>query len=32
MEDIDLKKVLKECNKSAKIGYKIASAKRKIRV
>lgn len=29
MEDIDLKKVLKECNKSAKTGYKIASAQEK---
>ena len=29
MEDIDLTEVLKECNKSAKTGYKIASAQEK---
>lgn len=29
MEETDLKQVLKECNKSAKTGYKIASAQEK---
>ena len=29
MRDIDLKPVLKECNKSARIGYKIASTQEK---
>ena len=29
MEETDLKQVLKECNKSAKNGYKIASAQEK---
>ena len=29
MDEIDLKNVLKECKKSAKTGYKIASAQEK---